>query len=59
MSRITRKEQQLANKLLKVLNSKFADVKLNGSNIIVSDRKGEVKVQSPQRTNNVSVVIFR
>lgn len=60
MSRITRKEQELADKLMEVLNSKFADVRLNGSNVIVRDRKGnEVKIQSPQRINNVSVVIFR
>jgi len=58
--KVSRKEQQLAEKLLTVINSKFVDVRLTGQSVQVSDRRGKtVVVQSPQRINSTNTVVLR
>jgi hypothetical protein len=58
--KVSRKEQQLAEKLLTVINSKFVDVRLTGQSVQVSDRRGKtVAVQSPQRINSTNTVVLR
>lgn len=55
----TPQERRIADKLLKIWRDRYASSSLAGDKLRVSKNGKDIYVQSPQRVQGVSTVVFR